>query len=146
MTEKKAHQHMIEALRALAKKRCNKKNCGTVCLCGSCHARKALEHFDTPPSAKPKIHIIESLPAGWWYQDDRNDCWNGPFPNAEEAFKMAESLAPERSTSIRLIEVQVFEKRIVRIPRYKECPHCEGGFKYGSCCRYCDGSNRLEIK
>jgi hypothetical protein len=27
----------------LASKRCDKKNCGTVCLCGPCNARLALE-------------------------------------------------------------------------------------------------------
>ena len=38
--------HMMEALKCLAVRRCKKKNCGTVCLCGPCHARKALEYFE----------------------------------------------------------------------------------------------------
>lgn len=29
-----------------AKQRCNRRNCGTVCLCASCHARKALEFYE----------------------------------------------------------------------------------------------------
>ena len=42
----KARQHMLEALRALADYPCNKKNCGTVCLCARCHAREALKYYD----------------------------------------------------------------------------------------------------
>jgi len=42
---KKARQHLIEAARWAARQRCIKKNCGTVCLCGPCHARAALEHY-----------------------------------------------------------------------------------------------------
>lgn len=34
--------HVLEALREMAKQPCNRSNCGTICLCGSCHARKAL--------------------------------------------------------------------------------------------------------
>lgn len=41
-----ARRHMMEALRYLAKKRCIKKNCGTVCLCAPCCARKALEFYE----------------------------------------------------------------------------------------------------
>lgn len=44
--DKVMQQHAIPALRALAKQRCNRKNCGTVCLCDSCHARVALETLD----------------------------------------------------------------------------------------------------
>lgn len=36
----------IPALRALAAKPCYPDNCGTVCLCDPCLARKALETFD----------------------------------------------------------------------------------------------------
>jgi hypothetical protein len=43
---REARQHMIEALRALARDKCSRNNCGTVCLCASCHARKALEFYD----------------------------------------------------------------------------------------------------
>lgn len=46
LTAHKAKRHMLEALRWLAKQRCNKRNCGTVCLCESCHARKAIEYYD----------------------------------------------------------------------------------------------------
>lgn len=41
-----ASRHMIEALRGIATERCNKRNCGTVCLCTPCHARRALEVYD----------------------------------------------------------------------------------------------------
>lgn len=40
-------RHALEALRELAKKRCDRKNCGTVCLCGSCHARAALPALES---------------------------------------------------------------------------------------------------
>lgn len=39
-------KHGIPALRELAAQRCKRSNCGTVCLCGPCHARKALEVLD----------------------------------------------------------------------------------------------------
>lgn len=39
-------RHGIEALRAMARQPCRPDNCGTVCLCNSCHARKALETLD----------------------------------------------------------------------------------------------------
>lgn len=38
--------HVIEALQGVAAKKCHRRNCGTVCLCGPCHARKALEVLD----------------------------------------------------------------------------------------------------
>jgi hypothetical protein len=38
--------HMIQALRDLARQPCDRRNCGTVCLCGPCHARKALEWYE----------------------------------------------------------------------------------------------------
>ena len=34
--------HIVEALRGLVTQPCNRSNCGTVCLCASCHARRAL--------------------------------------------------------------------------------------------------------
>ena len=37
---------MIAVLRSVAKKRCNKKNCGTVCKCEPCMARLAIERYD----------------------------------------------------------------------------------------------------
>jgi len=40
------NRHAIEALREMAKEFCRKSNCGSVCLCGPCHARKALEELD----------------------------------------------------------------------------------------------------
>ena len=40
------NRHAIEALREMAKEPCHKSNCGSVCLCGPCHARKALEELD----------------------------------------------------------------------------------------------------
>ena len=46
MSAKKAKRHMLAALRWLASQRCNKRNCGTVCLCESCNARKAIEYYD----------------------------------------------------------------------------------------------------
>jgi ferredoxin len=43
---KKAYQHALEALRDAARLPCKKSNCGSVCLCMSCHARAALEEID----------------------------------------------------------------------------------------------------
>ena len=45
MTDK-TRRHVMEALRGLARKRCHKSNCGTVCLCDPCHARAALTELD----------------------------------------------------------------------------------------------------
>lgn len=42
----KTYQHVLEALRDAARLPCKKSNCGTVCLCMSCHARAALEEID----------------------------------------------------------------------------------------------------
>ena len=44
--KRRARRHMMEALRYLARKRCIKSNCGTVCLCAPCSARKALEFYE----------------------------------------------------------------------------------------------------
>ncbi len=43
--------HILPALRELAAKRCHRRNCGTACLCGPCHARKALDIVD--PTWRP---------------------------------------------------------------------------------------------
>jgi phage FluMu protein Com len=43
---KKAHLHVMEALRDAARLSCRRSNCGTVCLCMRCHARAALEELD----------------------------------------------------------------------------------------------------
>jgi predicted RNA-binding protein len=40
-----ARRHMLEAARWAARQRCIKSNCGSICLCGPCSARKALEHY-----------------------------------------------------------------------------------------------------
>lgn len=39
-------RHVKGALRYAAVQMCVRNNCGTVCLCGPCHARKALEIID----------------------------------------------------------------------------------------------------
>lgn len=44
-------KHALPALRGLARQRCKRSNCGTVCLCDACHARKALETLD--PTWRP---------------------------------------------------------------------------------------------
>lgn len=90
--------------------------------------------------------IINTIPIGWWYQDERNDTWTGPFKTYEAAEKIAMSLAPEKSSFVRFLNVQAWEKREVHIPKYRTCPHCKGGFVGDRCCRYCDGTNRLEVK
>lgn len=42
----KTRRHVMEALRGLARLRCKKSNCGSVCLCDPCHARAALVELD----------------------------------------------------------------------------------------------------
>ena len=44
--ERKAWVHALEALRYLARQPCKPRNCGTVCLCPPCHARRALDDLD----------------------------------------------------------------------------------------------------
>jgi hypothetical protein len=39
-------KHAIPALRDAAMQPCRRSNCGSVCLCMRCHARKALEVLD----------------------------------------------------------------------------------------------------
>ena len=46
LRQKKAFQSMLEALRWLAMQACDRDNCGTVCLCPSCHARRAVDYYD----------------------------------------------------------------------------------------------------
>lgn len=43
---KLAESYMVGALRELAAKRCQRSNCGQVCLCGPCSARYALPFYD----------------------------------------------------------------------------------------------------
>jgi ferredoxin len=49
--EKATRRHVIPALRDYAVHPCIEWNCGSVCLCGPCHARKALETLD--PTWRP---------------------------------------------------------------------------------------------
>lgn len=44
--DRKTLRHALEALRELARQRCNKRNCGSVCKCGPCHARAALTRVE----------------------------------------------------------------------------------------------------
>jgi hypothetical protein len=44
--------HLLEAIRYAADQPCKRYNCGTVCLCGPCHGRRALCILD--PSYQPK--------------------------------------------------------------------------------------------
>lgn len=90
--------------------------------------------------------IIHNHPRGWWYQDERTDNWCGPFDTPEEAQSCAVSLAPTRSTFVKLINLQLWEERKIRIPQYKKCPHCKNGFVGDRCCRKCEGTGRLEKK
>jgi|GEM_PF-3494240 len=44
--KRQVRMSVLEALRWLARERCVRKNCGTVCLCGPCHARRALDYHE----------------------------------------------------------------------------------------------------
>lgn len=68
-------QHAVEALRALASKRwhgpgCNKSNCGSVCFCGPCHARVALEKLVEETDVARSEHLMTNaspaIPRGRW--------------------------------------------------------------------------------
>lgn len=48
----KTLRHALSALRELGQERCHRSNCGTVCLCGPCHARAALAELD--PDWRPR--------------------------------------------------------------------------------------------
>jgi hypothetical protein len=52
---KLARGYMLRALESLARQRCRRANCGTVCLCDPCAARYALPHYhpDPPPDIRP---------------------------------------------------------------------------------------------
>lgn len=52
LTDKqKAEKHMLQALKILARQKCDKRNCGGVCLCGPCHAIEALSFYE--PNWRP---------------------------------------------------------------------------------------------
>lgn len=44
--------YALGALREFAKHKCNKSNCGTVCLCGPCSARRAVPFFEPAEAAE----------------------------------------------------------------------------------------------
>ena len=44
--------HLLEAVRWASDQPCKINSCGTVCLCGPCHARRALAIAD--PAYRPK--------------------------------------------------------------------------------------------
>lgn len=64
-------------------------------------------------SRRNTINIFQELPVGWWYQDECNKSWTGPFDSRAAAIKMSKSLAPERSMTITVIEVKVVRQEII---------------------------------
>jgi hypothetical protein len=44
--------NLLEAIRFAADQPCKRSNCGSVCLCGPCHGRRALAWLD--PSHQPR--------------------------------------------------------------------------------------------
>jgi hypothetical protein len=102
-------------------------------------------HQEEEKANRRPPEIIKVNPRGWWYQDERNDNWYGPFDTPEEAEELCRAMAPDKSMFFNLINLQLWERRKVRVKRYQECPHCKGGFVGDRCCRKCDGTNRLEV-
>jgi hypothetical protein len=94
-------------------------------------------------------HIIQGMPVGWWFNEGRAaDRWSGPFKTAEEAEKIAKSMAPDQVEFIKLLCVMPWEKREVRVepPRkYVKCKSCKGGFVGDRCCSRCEGTGRIEV-
>lgn len=96
--------------------------------------------------AGKKPTVIPCDPRGWWFNEGRaEDQWSGPFDTPEEAEKAARSLAPDRSKSIKLMQVQAWEKREILIQRYRKCTSCRDGFVGDRCCSRCDGTGRIEL-
>jgi len=90
---------------------------------------------------------INCDPRGWWFNEGRiANQWSGPFDTPEEAEKMARMLAPDSVEVIKLLQVQAWEKREVRIkgPNQGKCPHCKNGFVSGQCCLKCEGTGRAK--
>jgi hypothetical protein len=52
--------HLLEAIRYASDRPCRRSDCGTVCLCGPCHARRALAVLD--PEYRPKYRKNFFLP------------------------------------------------------------------------------------
>lgn len=95
---------------------------------------------------KKTPNTITCDPRGWWFNEGRvEDQWIGPFDTPEEAERVAIMLAPDKVETIKLLQVQAWEKREVLTKRYKKCPHCKNGFIRGRCCRTCEGTGRLEV-
>lgn len=134
-------KHMLEALREFSKQRCDKKNCGTVCLCGPCHARKALEHYEPKPLDQ-KINIIPAPPTGWWFMDARSNNWCGPIPTFEQAQGLGTDLSPDTARELHMMYVQDVAKTVVILKRYDPCT-CKTGFKDHNVCRKCEGTGRI---
>lgn len=44
--------HIKEAIEWTARQHCRRSNCGTVCLCGPCHARKVVEIWNNMKNKK----------------------------------------------------------------------------------------------
>lgn len=84
-------------------------------------------------------------PRGWWFNGGLEpEHWSGPFETPEEAEKTARMLVPNKQETIKLINLQLWESREIRIERFKSCPHCKNGFVAGVCCLKCEGTGRLK--
>jgi ferredoxin len=62
--------HLLEALRWASDQPCDRRNCGSVCLCGPCHARRTLAILD--PAYQPKHRKNFYFPVR--LDDSRLDC------------------------------------------------------------------------
>jgi hypothetical protein len=62
---RKILRHTLEALRDFAREPCRRSNCGSVCLCGPCHARAALpevENEAAPPELRKDRRKLPKSP------------------------------------------------------------------------------------
>lgn len=59
--------------------------------------------------------ILKVSPIGWWFQDDRNGSWFGPFPTEQAALGIARTLVPEYQEEINLLQVAPWERKTVPV-------------------------------
>lgn len=66
----------------------------------------------------PGPESIHTHPRGWWFHHEAAlSTWCGPFTSAEEAEKTARMLISDNQKEIELIELQMWEQKIVKVKK-----------------------------
>ena len=63
---------------------------------------------------------LKVSPVGWWYQDDRDGSWVGPFPTDVKAESMARDLISDHQKEIHLLQVAPWNRKTVTVLELKE--------------------------